>query len=443
MKRIFTVAVLLILGLGGFGLWVFRGSAKEAVYTTIPVARGRIAQTVSATGTLQAVVTVQVGSQVSGTIAKLNADFNSKVTKGRVIAELDQGKFKARVEEERANVVSAQADLAKVKVSLEDVQRTLARASELKKRELISQSELDAAETSHRAALAQIEVAKGRVEQAKAGLDQASLDLSYTVIRSPVDGIVISRNVDVGQTVAASLQAPTLFTIANDLSKMEVHTNVAEADIGNIWQGQEVTFTVDAYATRRFRGTVAQVRNAPTVVQNVVTYNAVVRIDNKELLLKPGMTANVLFMVHQKDDVLTVPNLALRFRLPTEKPDSQAPAAVRRGNQSAGGARGSSRGSGGGRRGQRDGAGGDRRESGESKGAADAGRWASIYVLRDQKPVPVRTRLGITDGSATEVIEGEIREGEPVIVAMSDAGSSNASSGVANPFRIRGVGGFR
>jgi HlyD family secretion protein len=390
---------------------------------------------VSATGTLQAVVTVQVGSQVSGTIAKLFADFNSKVTKGQVIAELDQGKFRAKVEEERANFVSAQADLAKVKVSLEDTQRTLSRTAELKKRELISQSELDQAETAHRAALAQIEVAKGRVEQAKAGLDQASLDLSYTIIRSPVDGIVISRNVDVGQTVAASLQAPTLFTIANDLSKMEVHTNVAEADIGNIWERQEVTFTVDAYATRRFRGAVAQVRNAPTVVQNVVTYNAVVRIDNKELLLKPGMTANVQFMVNQKEDVLTVPNLAIRFRLPTEKQDSQAPAAVRRANQPGGGAQGNSRGSGGSRRSQRDGATGNRGETGEAKGARDSGRWARLYVLKDQKPVPARVRLGITDGSATELIEGEIQEGERVIVAMSENSGPNTSPSVANPFR--------
>jgi len=443
MKRTVTIAVLLILvGLGGFGLWVFRGSAKEAVFTTVAIARGTITQTVSATGTLQAVVTVQVGSQVSGTIAKLYADFNSKVTNGQVIAELDQGKFKARVEEERANVVSAQADLAKAKVSLEDTERTLARATELRKRELISQSELDAAETSNRAALAQIEVAKGRVEQAKAGLDQAALDLSYTVIRSPVDGIVISRNVDVGQTVAASLQAPTLFTIANDLSKMEVHTNVAEADIGTVWQGQEVTFTVDAYATRRFRGTVAQVRNAPTVVQNVVTYNAVVRIDNKELLLKPGMTANVQFLVSQKNDVLTVPNLAIRFRLPAEKADS--PSQVRRTDQGSGAVRGVPRGSGEGRRGGSQGReSGDRKGTQEGQGAADTSRWATVYLLRDQKPVSVRARLGITDGAITEVIESEVKEGERVIVAMSDNSGPNTSPSVANPFRIRGVGGLR
>jgi HlyD family secretion protein len=334
-------------------------------------------------------------------------------------------------------------------VSLEDTERTLARATELKKRELISQSELDAAETSHRAALAQIDVAKGRVEQAKAGLDQSSLDLGYTVIRSPVEGIVISRNVDVGQTVAASLQAPTLFTIANDLSKMEVHTNVAEADIGSIWEGQGVTFTVDAYPTRRFRGTVAQVRNAPAVVQNVVTYNAVVRIDNRELLLKPGMTANVQFLVKQKENVLTVPNQAIRFRLPTDKPDSPGRGTARRGNQNAGEVAASpsddrgrrvSRGGGGGRRGRPDGGAGGRSD-GQPQGG-ETGRWVRLYALKDQKAVPVRVRLGITDGSATEILEGEILQGERVIVSMTDQAASN-SPAVANPFRVRGLGGFR
>lgn len=466
-KRMVVLAItLLLVAIVAVGLWSLGNGTKELSYATVSVRKGDITQVVSATGTLQAVVTVQVGSQVSGTIAKLQADFNSLVKQGQIIAELDQGKFKAKVEEERANLVSAGADLAKAKVSLEDTQRTLARATELKKREIISQSELDAAETAYRAALAQLEVAKGRVEQAKAGLDQASLDLSYTIIRSPVDGIVISRNVDVGQTVAASLQAPTLFTIANDLSKMEVHTNVAEADIGNVSEGQEVTFTVDAYATRRFKGRVAQVRNAPTVVQNVVTYNAVVRIDNKELLLKPGMTANVQFLVSQKNDVLTVPNLAIRFRLPTEKQESQSQAAVRRAGQarggavgtprgvgdgqSGGGARGTSRGAGDGRRGSlgRD-RGGDRREGREGEAGregretTDGGRWVRLYVLKDQKPTPVRVLLGITDGSTTEVIGGEIQEGQQVIVAMSDSAAPNAQPGVANPFRVRGLGGFR
>ena len=204
------------------------------------------------------------------------------------------------MEETRANVLAAQANVAKSKVALEDAERTLKRAKELKQRELVSQSELDAAQTAYDSARSQFNVAQAQVGQAQASMNQAQIDLGYTVIRSPVDGIVISRNIDVGQTVAASLSAPTLFTIANDLTKMEVHTNVDEADVGNISDGQDVSFTVDAHAQRRFRGKVNQVRNAPINVQGVVTYDSVVRINNKELLLKPGMTANVQFLVSAK-----------------------------------------------------------------------------------------------------------------------------------------------
>ncbi|MGH7773711.1 MAG: efflux RND transporter periplasmic adaptor subunit, partial [Candidatus Binatia bacterium] len=215
--RSIIIVLFFLTGLLGVGLWNLRSGAKESPYVTVPVQKGDIAQVISATGTLQAVVTVQVGSQVSGTIANLNADFNSIVKKGQVIAELDQAKLKARVDEEKANLLAAEANLAKTKVTLEDTRRTLARATELKKRDLISQSELDAAQTAFDAATSQLEVAKAQVEQAQASLNQAAVDLAYTVIRSPVDGTVISRNVDVGQTVAASFQAPTLFTIANDL----------------------------------------------------------------------------------------------------------------------------------------------------------------------------------------------------------------------------------
>src|SRR3990172_1757479 len=288
--RVVVIAVALCLaGLAGVAFWRFGNGGQESPYMTTPVQKGDITQVVTATGSLSAVITVQVGSQISGTIEKLNADFNSKVKGGQVVAQLNQDKFKAAVDQAKANLLAAQANVVKTKVSVEDAQRTLTRSAELRKREFISQSELDAAQTAYDAAVGQLEVNKAQVAQAQAALNQTSVDLANTVIRSPVDGIVVSRNVDVGQTVAASLQAPTLFTIANDLSKMEVHTSVDEADVGNIWEGQEVTFTVDAYPARRFTGKVHQVRNAATVVQNVVTYNAVVRIDNKELLLKPGM----------------------------------------------------------------------------------------------------------------------------------------------------------
>ena len=280
-------------------------------------------QVVTATGSLSAVITVQVGSQVSGTIDKLFADFNSKVKKDQVVAQINQDKFKATVDQARANLLAAQANVSKAKASMEDAQRTLDRNKELKKRDLIAQSEFDTSQAAYDSAAAQYEVNKAQVNQAQAALNQSSVDFNNTVIRSPVDGIVVSRNVDVGQTVAASLQAPVLFLIANDLSKMQVDTNVSEGDVGNVIEGQDVTFTVDAFPTRRFKGTVQQVRNAAIMVQNVVTYDAVVGVDNKELLLKPGMTANVEFLVSRKEDVLKIPNAALRFR-PLDQKAAQA-----------------------------------------------------------------------------------------------------------------------
>ena len=419
MKRkrvvIIVIALLMIAG-GGFGYWRMGNSGKESSYTTVPVSRGNVSQVVSSTGTLQAVVTVLVGSQVSGTIAKLNADFNTKVKKDQVVAELDQAKFSARVDETRANLRAAEAGLAKSKVTLEDASRTFARNKELMQRELLSQSELDAAQTAYDAARSQLNVSQAQVGQAQAAMNQASIDLGYTVIRSPVDGIVISRNVDVGQTVAASLSAPTLFTIANDLTKMEVHTSVDEADVGNVSERQEVTFTVDAFAARRFRGKVFQVRNAPTIVQNVVTYDAVVRIDNKEMLLKPGMTANVQFLVSQKEDVLTIPNMAIRFKPPEEKNEAQE---LLRQEQS--------------RTAPRPGARRTSRTGGGGGAEARRVRQVRIYVLRDAKAQPVDVQLGISDGSKTEVISGDLKENDPVIIGIASGAASQ--TGVANPFQ--------
>jgi len=371
---------------------------------------------VSSTGTLQAVVTVQVGSQVSGTIEKLFADFNSRVKEGQVVAQLNQDKFKASVDQARANVLAAQSSLAKSKVSAADAKRTLERNRELRKRELMAQSELDAAQTAFDASLAQLEVNRAQTAQAEAALNQALVDLNNTVIRSPVDGIVISRNVDVGQTVAASLQAPTLFTIANDLAKMEVHTNVDEADVGNVSQDQEVTFTVDAFPARRFGGKVYQVRNAPNVIQNVVTYDAVVRIDNKELLLKPGMTANVQFLVSHKEDALTIPNIAIRFKPPEAKEEAQE---LLRREQSRSAPRV------GARRTSRSGGGGGVRRA----------RRVRIYVLKDNVAQAVEVRLGITDGSKTEVLEGDIKEDDEVIIGMTSSATAQSQSGVTNPFQ--------
>jgi HlyD family secretion protein len=422
-KRIFALIVaILVLAGTGYGFWRWGNSPKESPYVTVPVQRGNVTQVVSSTGTLQAVVTVLVGSQISGTIDKLFADFNTKVKAGQVVAQLNQDKFKAAVDQARANLLAAESNLAKAKVSVVDAQRTLERNRELRKRELLAQSELDAAQTAYDGALAQLEVNKAQSAQAQAGLNQATVDLNNTVIRSPVDGIVISRSVDVGQTVAASLQAPTLFTIANDLAKMEVHTNVDEADVGNVTEGQEVSFTVDAFPTRRFRGRVHQVRNAPIAVQNVVTYDAVVRIDNKELLLKPGMTANVQFLVNRKEDVLTIPNMAIRFKPPDQKNEAQE---LLRQEQSRAaptvGARKTSRSPGG-------------------AGGGGGGRRISIYLLRNGQAQPVEVQLGITDGSKTELREGELKENDPVIIGVTSG--TQSQTGVVNPFQPSQPRGF-
>jgi HlyD family secretion protein len=421
------LAAAVAAGAAGFGFWNMGNGAKESPYVTMPVRKGNISQVVSSTGTLQAVVTVQVGSQVSGTIDKLYADFNTKVKAGQVVAQLNQDKFKAAVDQARANLLAAESNLAKTKVSVVDTQRTLERNRELKRRELTAQAELDTAQTSHDAALAQLDVNKAQAAQAQAALNQAMVDLNNTVIRSPVDGIVISRNVDVGQTVAASLQAPTLFTIANDLSRMEVHTSVDEADIGNIWEGQQVTFTVDAYPSRRFRGKVFQVRNASTVVQNVVTYNAVVRIDNKDLVLKPGMTANVDFLVSRKEDVLLVPNMAVRFKPPEQKDEAQE---LQREDSRRAAPRI-----------------GRRRSTGRGQGAdPKAVRTVRLYVLKGVRAEPVQVQLGITDGSRTEVRGGDLNENDEVVIGLSSVARAETQSRVTNPFQSappRGIGAFR
>jgi HlyD family secretion protein len=420
-KPIFTFAALVLVAGAGFAYWRLGGAAKEPGYLTTSASKGNVRQVVSSTGTLQAVVTVLVGSQISGTIEKLSADFNTKVKAGQVVVQLNQDKFKAAVDQTKANLLAAQATYAKNKVSVTDTLRTLERNRELRKRDVMAQSELDASQTAYDAAVAQLEVSQAQIGQAQAALNQNLVDLNNTVIRSPVDGIVISRNVDVGQTVAASLSAPTLLTIANDLAKMEVHTSVDEADVGNISEGQEVSFTVDAFPARRFRGKVYQVRNAPTTIQNVVTYDAVVRIDNKELLLKPGMTANVQFLVSEKEDALTVPNMALRFKPPEEKNEAQELLRQEQGRAAP--------------------QVGTRRTS---RGGAGGGtevrrvRLVKIYVLKDGKAQPVEVQLGITDGSKTEVIAGPLAENDPVIIGISSGASASAQSGVANPFQPAG-----
>jgi HlyD family secretion protein len=292
----------------------YRNSGREPEVLTAPVSRGDIIDSVGATGTLEAVTTVQVGTQVSGTISELHADFNSIVRKGQVMARLDPSLFETQIEQARANLVRSQAEVERLRVSLEDAQTKLRRAEDLSARQLIPRSELETAQVNVKATNAQLRSAQAQMTQAQASLNQSQVNLEHTVITAPIDGIVIARNVDVGQTVAASMQAPTLFLLAADLTKMQVNANIDEADVGRIRPGQRVQFRVDAFPTDEFSGTVSQIRLQPVVVQNVVTYATVIDVPNAELKLKPGMTANVTIEIARRTDVVRIPAAALRFR---------------------------------------------------------------------------------------------------------------------------------
>ncbi|HEX7436038.1 MAG TPA: efflux RND transporter periplasmic adaptor subunit [Caldimonas sp.] len=314
MKR--AIIVILIIGAIGAvaGAYYIRRGGTEPQINTSQVTRGDITDTVGATGTLQAVTTVQVGSQVSGNISWLGADFNSIVKKNQVIAKLDPSLFEAQLQQAKANLVKSQADTERNKVALTDAQQKYTRSKELAAKSLLPQSDLDAAKIAVDSAQASLQSSQATVEQSKASLYQNQVSLDHTIINAPIDGIVIQRSVDVGQTVAASMSAPTLFILAADLTKMQVNANIDESDVGRIRPGQHVTFHVDAYPTESFQGTVAQIRLQPVVVQNVTTYGTVIDVPNQQLKLKPGMTATVKVEIAKRSDVLRVPNASLRFR---------------------------------------------------------------------------------------------------------------------------------
>ncbi len=317
-KRLVTIAVIVIaVGIGLGAYYYTRDETKPEVMTG-SITRGDVTEAVSATGTLEAVNTVQVGTQVSGTIQALDADYNSIVHKEQVIARLDPSLFQTQVDQQRANLARSEADVERLRVQVDDARTKHARAQELSQRNLIPATELETAQVNLRAAQAQVLSAQAQVTQSRASLNQSEVNLQHTVIAAPIDGIVISRNVDVGQTVAASMQAPTLFVIAADLTKMKVNANIDEADVGRIRPGQHVAFRVDAYPTTEFDGTVSQIRLQPTTVQNVVTYATVIDVPNNDLRLKPGMTANVQIQIAHRANVLRVPNMALRFRPTTD-----------------------------------------------------------------------------------------------------------------------------
>jgi HlyD family secretion protein len=387
-KKVVIGIVILVLILGTGGFLVFKGGNSKLTFRTEKVSRGDIRQTVTATGTLNAVITVLVGTQVSGTIQKLYVDYNSIVKKGQLLAQIDPSLFQAQVDQQRANLLAAKANVEKIQATLADAKRTYERNKALFARNLIARSDLDTAQTNYESNVAQLGQAKAQVDQTRAALNTAEINLRYTKIISPVNGMVISRNVDVGQTVAASFQTPTLFNIAEDLKSMQIDTSVDEADIGKIRVDQTVEFTVDSYPDSIFKGKVSEVRNAPTTVQNVVTYDVVIKVNNPDLRLKPGMTANVTITTATKNAVLRVPNSALRFKLP-----------------------------------------GKDLEKAEQKGAGQAAGTV-IWILSQGKPKRAVITVGISDGSYTEVLSGDLKEGTEVIVEATGeaAKKTNATS---------------
>jgi HlyD family secretion protein len=361
----------------------------------VAVERGAIVSLVTATGTINPITTIQVGSQVSGMIESLHADFNSKVTANQVVARIDPFPYQARRDQAVANLANAKAAFDKSRIDLAQRRRELERAKSLIGQQFISQNEVDVALTASEGAVAQVKVTEAAVKQAEAMVQAAELDLKYTVIRSPVNGVVISRLVEVGQRIAASFAIPTLFLIAEDVTKMQVDTNVSEADIGGIAEGKVASFTVDAYPGELFHGRVRQVRNAPINIQNVVTYDVVVEFENPAFRLKPGMTANVSIVVAKQENILKVPNSALRFT---------PPKVVREERATAGSAKS-------------EGMGGGRSSSGVVSGPATRQRTLWRQDGNDElERIPVE--MGISDGFSTEISSAAIHEGDQVIIGI-------------------------
>jgi HlyD family secretion protein len=409
-RRSLALMTLVVAPTISLGAYYARRGDTSPVLATDAVTRGNVVSLISATGTLESVTTVQVGSQVSGSVASLRADFNDLVRKGEILATLDQSLYVSALEQARAALVSAEADADRLRVAQSAAETALVRARELSAKDLLPAADLQTAETDSRSAAAQVLGADAKIQQARSAVQTAQVSLEKTVIESPIDGVVISRNVDVGQTVAASLSAPTLFVIAADLSKMQVVANIDESDLGNITDRQAVTFRVDAYPNETFRGTVSQVRLDPTTVQNVVTYAAIIDAPNPGLRLKPGMTATINIEVTRRDGVLRVPNAALHF-----KPDGDVLARF--------GARGT------------------------AVPRASAGKTATVWVLEGGVITPVAVTPGVSDGSQTEVAGGPLAEGAVVVMrATSSSAATTAKAGTpgtGNPLLPSRPGGPR
>jgi HlyD family secretion protein len=419
MRKLSLVLVLLVAA-GGVAWWGLREKegAGPTEWRTAKVERGDLVVEVTATGTVQPVTQVQVGTQVTGTVQQLFADFNSRVTKGQVVAQIDPASFKAKVDSDRANLDRAKAEVTRVQALLVQAERDVQRNAALVTDGLVTQQEYDAAVANRDSLKAQVDVSKASVTQQVATLAMSEVNLQYTTIESPIDGIVVARSVDRGQTVSASLSAPTIFIIAADLKSMQVQAAVAEADIGRIVPGQKVHFTVDAFQGTTFEGKVSQVRLAPTTVQNVVTYTVLVDAPNPDSRLLPGMTANLTFEVDRAEDVLLVSESALRFEPPKSGEGGEA--------------RGWSGGSGGtggmGAMGSRGGA-----PRGEHKGhREEAEPKKRVHVLREGALVPVEVQVGLSDGLRSAVT-GQLAEGDEVVTGVVTSSSSSTPT-ATNPF---------
>jgi HlyD family secretion protein len=418
------IVLALVAGVIGFLVvkkpWV-KGD-DPITFSTVPVGKGAIAAQVTANGTLSAVGTVQVGAQVSGRVVELHADFNDKVKKGQIIAKLDEAVLKAQIDSSAASLALAAANVNKAEVGVLDAERQLKRQKTLHEQQLVAGATVESAEVAFDTARAALAAAKATRSQAAANLAQARLNLSYATIYSPVDGVVLSRAVDVGQTVAASLQAPVLFTIAEDLARMQIDTAVSEGDVGRLVEGMKATFTVDAFPGRQFGGVVRQVRNAPTTTQGVVTYDAVIDVDNTDKSLRPGMTANVTFVLAQVADAIKIPNSAIRFKPTREQLQAVFAELGGRDRRGSGGSGGRWRGSdGSGRTGGPGGAGGGMGGPGDGPSKRDFGDKKPVYKLANGRPTRVLIKPGLTDGSSTQMLEGDLEPGDQLITEIIGA----------------------
>ncbi len=374
-KRFLIIGVVIIVLISLFA--IFNKGKNKVQYETTKIAKNTIVQVVEASGTINPVTTVNIGSQVSGLIKEIYVDFNSQVKKGQLLAQIDTSLFEAQLQQATANIANAKANYQKILAIMENDKKTYNRYKNLYARNFIAKSEFDLAEATYFSDMAQLDAAKAQISQAEASFKTASANMRYTKIISPVDGTVVSRAVDVGQTVAASFQTPTLFMVAQDLTNMQIETSVSEADIGKVKVGQEVNYTLDGYQDRVFHGKVTQVRISPTTVQNVVTYTVIVDVDNEEGLLIPGMTANVSIITSKKENIMTVPNSALKFTPIT-------------------------------------------------KGTVQRYKEQGIWVMENNRPKRVNITAGVSDDVNTEVISKDLKGDETVIIGTLNSKKSKA-----------------